>query len=100
MTSYKIPGVLWTGLFIILSMAPAWLEQSFPGAIWLTPVVGAILIIAKVWLVMRPADAPEPPPLPDMLELSAPGAVYTIPDGYALLPVPKPVSLTERVFLG
>jgi hypothetical protein len=54
-----IPGTLWTAIFIVLSLLPTWLEQSFPGAVWLTPIVGAILIIVKVWQVYRPSDAPD-----------------------------------------
>jgi hypothetical protein len=56
-----IPGTLWTALFIVLSMLPIWLEQSFPGAVWLTPVAGALLIVLKVWQVYRPTDAPDAP---------------------------------------
>ena len=56
-----IPGTLWTAIFIVLGMLPLWLADSFPGAEWLTPVVGAILIIAKIWQVYKPADAPDGP---------------------------------------
>ena len=55
-----IPGALWSAIFIVLSMLPNWLEVSFPGSEWLTPVAGAILIALKVWEVYKPSDAPKP----------------------------------------
>lgn len=53
-----IPGALWSAIFIVLSMLPDWLEVSFPGSEWLTPVVGGVLIVLKVWEVYKPSDAP------------------------------------------
>lgn len=55
-----IPGALWSAIFIVLSMLPVWLAESFPGAEWLTPVAGAILIALKVWEVYKPQDADKP----------------------------------------
>ena len=78
-----IPGTLWTALFIVLSMLPIWLESSFPGAVWLTPVAGALLIVLKVWQVYKPADAPDAPNFE-----AAPGSVS------------QSASKTKRVLLG
>ncbi len=38
-----------------------WLGDSFPGAVWVAPAAGLILIVVKVIEVVR-AEVPAPPP--------------------------------------
>jgi hypothetical protein len=57
-----IPGSLWSAIYIILAMLPLWLEQYFPGVIWVAPAAGLLAIILKVWEVYKPQDAPAPQP--------------------------------------
>lgn len=54
-----VPGAVWSTVFIILSMLPLWLEQYFPGVIWVAPVAGLLAIALKVWEVYKPQDAPQ-----------------------------------------
>jgi predicted small integral membrane protein len=58
-----IPGAVWSAIFIVLSMLPAWLQDSFSGADWLVPITGAILIVLKVWEVYKPSGTPDTNPL-------------------------------------
>lgn len=55
----KIPGVLWTTVFLLLTLVPALIEQEFGGWQWTSLAIGILGIAAKVWLVYKPADAPE-----------------------------------------
>jgi len=52
----KIPGVVWSGLLVALPLLAVWLGDSFPGAVWVAPVAGLILIIVKVIEVVRAGD--------------------------------------------
>lgn len=54
-----IPGVVWSTVFIVLTLLPVWLETYFPGVIWVAPAAGLLAIAVKVWEVYKPADAPQ-----------------------------------------
>lgn len=57
----KIPGVVWSALLVALPLLAIWLGDSFPGAVWVAPAAGLILIVVKVIEVVR-AEVPAPPP--------------------------------------
>ena len=57
----KVPGVVWSALLVALPLIAIWLGDSFPGAVWVAPVAGLILIVVKVIEVIR-TDTPMPPP--------------------------------------
>ncbi len=57
----KIPGVVWSALLVALPLLAIWLGDSFPGAVWVAPVAGLILIVVKVIEVVR-SEVPAPPP--------------------------------------
>ncbi len=59
----KIPGAAWSGLLVALPLLAVWLGDSFPGAVWVAPVAGLLLIAVKVIEVVR-ADQPK-----DQLEI-------------------------------
>ena len=58
----KIPGVVWSALLVALPMLAVWLGDSFPGAVWVAPVAGLLLIAVKVIEVIRSTP-------PDTLEM-------------------------------
>ena len=68
----KIPGVVYSALLVALPLLAVWLGDSFPGAVWVAPVAGLLLIAVKVIEVIRDAQpkdqleimmaAPEPEP--------------------------------------
>ena len=49
----KIPGAVWSGLLVALPLLAVWLGDSFPGAVWVAPVAGLLLILVKVIEVIR-----------------------------------------------
>ena len=51
----RIPGVVWSGLLVALPLLAVWLGDSFPGAVWVAPVAGLLLIAVKVIEVVRAA---------------------------------------------
>lgn len=59
----RIPGVVWSGLLVALPLLAVWLGDSFPGAVWVAPVAGLLLIAVKVIEVVR-SDQPK-----DQLEI-------------------------------
>lgn len=68
-----IPGVVWSALLVALPLLAVWLGDSFPGAVWVAPVAGLLLIVVKVIEVIRSAppttlevmmEAREPTPEP------------------------------------
>ena len=77
----KIPGVVWSALLVALPMLAVWLGDSFPGAVWVAPVAGLLLIAVKVIEVIR-ADMPK-----DQLEIMM------------AAPAPEP-SKTQRILWG
>jgi hypothetical protein len=58
----KIPGVVWSGLLVALPLIAIWLGDSFPGAVWVAPVAGLLLIVVKVVEVVRMPAPAQPPP--------------------------------------
>jgi len=55
--------VVWSGLLVALPLLAVWLGDSFPGAVWVAPVAGLLLIAVKVIEVVR-SDQPK-----DQLEI-------------------------------
>jgi len=56
-----LPVAFWSGLLVLLAMLPQWLGDSFPGAVWVAPVAGFILIVVKVIEVVRAGDPKDGP---------------------------------------
>ena len=52
----KIPGVVYSALLVALPLLAVWLGDSFPGAVWVAPVAGLLLIAVKVIEVIRDAQ--------------------------------------------
>lgn len=63
MSGFRLPGVVWSALLVALPLLSVWLADSFPGAVWVTPVAGLLLIIAKVVAVFAAADGVTGPPV-------------------------------------
>jgi hypothetical protein len=55
----KIPGVVWSALLVALPLIAIWLGDSFPGAVWVAPVAGLLLIVVKVIEVVRTPTPPD-----------------------------------------
>lgn len=69
----QIPGVVWTACLVGLPLITVWIQDSFPNAIWATPVAGLVLIAYKIIDATRAEKKPQfeayagPPPPPPSL---------------------------------
>jgi hypothetical protein len=63
----KVPGVVWSALLVALPLLAVWLGDSFPGAVWVAPVAGLLLIVVKVIEVIRSEVTERPDTLEVMM---------------------------------
>ena len=40
MSTFRLPGVVWSALLVGLPLLSVWLMDSFPQMVWATPVAG------------------------------------------------------------
>lgn len=96
----KIPGVVWSTLLIFLPLLAGYITEFFSGYEWSGAVAGFLTLLgvglAKV-IAEQKASKPTITPAAQAMELSLP---FPVPEGYSLIPTPKPVSQTRRILLG